>query len=176
MATIAGTVLAVAYVGLLGSFIVQFRWFEGCKHGLVPLAFLVATAKGADIGAYTVGRIAGKHKLWPALSPNKTIEGAVGGLGFACLAALIVEAVAHLLRQPTGVGWAGSGRFSAWLVGVVAQVGDLMESMVKRDCRAQGRLGERAGFRGRARRSRLAALRRAGGLRALALPWTVSPG
>ena len=50
MATIAGTVLAVAYVGLLGSFIIQIRWFEGRYHGLLPLVYLIATAKGADIG------------------------------------------------------------------------------------------------------------------------------
>ena len=86
MATIAGTVLAVAYVGLLGSFIIQMRWFEGPYHGLIPLASLVATAKGSDIGAYTLGRIAGRHKLWPRLSPNKTVEGAVGGLVFGVAA------------------------------------------------------------------------------------------
>ena len=55
MATIAGTVLAVAYVGLLGSFIIQMRWLEGPYHGILPLVFLVATAKGADTGAYTLG-------------------------------------------------------------------------------------------------------------------------
>ena len=82
MATIAGTVLAVAYVGLLGSFLIQFRWLEGRYRGLIPLAALVATAKGADMGAYFLGRFAGRHKLWPRLSPNKTIEGAVGGLIF----------------------------------------------------------------------------------------------
>src|SRR5262249_11088622 len=68
MATIAGTVLAVAYIGLLGSYIIQFRWLAGPYHGMIPLAALVATAKGADTGAYTLGRIAGRHKLWPRLS------------------------------------------------------------------------------------------------------------
>ena len=57
MATIAGTILVVAYVGLLGSFIIQMRWLEGPYHGIVPLVLLIATAKGADTGAYTVGRI-----------------------------------------------------------------------------------------------------------------------
>ena len=50
MATIAGTILAVAYVGLLGSFMIQMRWFDGPYHGLIPLAALVATAKGSDTG------------------------------------------------------------------------------------------------------------------------------
>ena len=88
MATIAGTVLAVAYVGLLGSFIIQMRWLDGPYHGLIPLVYLVATAKGADTGAYTLGRLAGRHKLWPRLSPNKTIEGALGGLVFGVGASL----------------------------------------------------------------------------------------
>ena len=46
----------------------------------MALVYLIATAKGADTGAYTLGRIAGRHKLWPSLSPKKTVEGAVGGL------------------------------------------------------------------------------------------------
>jgi phosphatidate cytidylyltransferase len=133
VATVAGTMLVVAYVGLLGSFIIQLRWFDGCKHGLLPLAFLIATAKGADVGAYVVGRLAGRRKLWPALSPNKTVEGAVGGLVFACIASLIVERVASLSDSLTGIGWAGATAFGL-VVGVAAQVGDLMESMIKRDC------------------------------------------
>jgi phosphatidate cytidylyltransferase len=130
MATIAGTVLAVAYVGLLGSFIIQFRWLP---HGIIPLAALVATSKGADTGAYTLGRLAGRHKLWPQLSPNKTIEGAIGGLVVGILAALIVVAIArYLLRIPT-LSWPAAVGFGV-LVGATAQLGDLMESMIKRDC------------------------------------------
>ena len=83
MATIAGTILVIAYVGLLGSFIIQMRWLEGSRHGMVPLLLLMATAKGADTGAYSIGRLMGKHKLWPSLSPNKTVEGAIGGMIFA---------------------------------------------------------------------------------------------
>jgi len=133
VATVAGTMLVVAYVGLLGSFIVQLRWLDGCKNGLLPLAFLIATAKGSDVGAYVVGRLTGRRKLWPALSPNKTVEGAIGGLAFACAAALIVEWFAFRSESLTGIGWAGAAGFGL-VVGVVAQVGDLMESMIKRDC------------------------------------------
>jgi phosphatidate cytidylyltransferase len=133
MATLSGTVLAIAYIGLLGSFIIQLRWFEGGYHGVIPIAYLIATSKGADTGAYTTGRMAGRHKLWPRLSPNKTIEGAVGGLVAAVLAALTVAAVArYLLREPT-LSW-GAATGYGLVVGVVAQLGDLMESMIKRDC------------------------------------------
>jgi phosphatidate cytidylyltransferase len=133
IAKIAGTVLVVAYVGLLGSFTIQMRWIPGRSEGFLALAYLVATAKGADTGAYTMGRLAGRHKLWPALSPHKTIEGAVGGLVFGVMAALIVAAIARFaVRVPT-FSWPVVIVFGL-VVGAVAQLGDLMESMIKRDC------------------------------------------
>jgi len=133
MASIAGTVLAVAYIGLLGSFILQMRWVGGRHEGLVALATLFATAKGADIGAYTLGRIAGRHKLWPRLSPNKTIEGAAGGMVAGVLAAWLVTAAA---RELFGVATLDGPQALLYgvVVGAAAQLGDLMESMIKRDC------------------------------------------
>lgn len=132
-ATIAGTTFVVAYVGLLGGFIIQMRWFPGPYHGLVPLAALVATAKGADIGAYTIGRIMGRHKLWPALSPNKTIEGSIGGLAFAVAGSLLVSLIAgRFLHAPCLDRVAAIG--FGLVVGAIAQLGDLMESLIKRDC------------------------------------------
>ena len=133
VARIAGTVFVVAYVGLLGSFTIQMRWFEGHLQGLLALAFLVATAKGSDTGAYAVGRLAGRHKLWPRLSPHKTIEGAVGGLFFGVVAALIVAAVARYWLVVPTLDWPHAAAYGL-IVAVFAQLGDLMESMIKRDC------------------------------------------
>ena len=147
MATIAGTILAVAYVGLLGSFMIQMRWFDGPYHGLIPLAALVATAKGSDVGAYTLGRLAGRNKLWPRLSPNKTIEGAVGGLVFGVLASLIVAAVARLALDAPCLGWAEAIGFGL-VVAPAAQLGDLMESMIKRDCAVKDASSSVPGFGG----------------------------
>jgi phosphatidate cytidylyltransferase len=147
MATLAGTVLAMSYVGLLGSFIIQLRWFDGRYHGLLPIVYLIATSKGADTGAYTAGRLAGRHKLWPRLSPNKTIEGAVGGLFAGIAAALIVAAIARgLLHVPT-LGWAAAAGFGL-VVGLAAQLGDLMESMIKRDCARKDASAAVPGFGG----------------------------
>jgi phosphatidate cytidylyltransferase len=147
MATIAGTVLAAAYIGLLGTFILQIRWLDGHHHGVIPLAALVATAKGADTGAYTLGRLAGRHKLWPRLSPNKTIEGALGGMVFGVLAALIVFAFArYVLGIPT-LSWPAGVGFGV-LVGSAAQLGDLMESMIKRDCARKDASDALPGFGG----------------------------
>jgi phosphatidate cytidylyltransferase len=147
MATIAGTVLVVAYVGLLGSFIIQLRWLEGRYHGLLPIVYLIATAKGADTGAYTAGRLAGRHKLWPRLSPNKTIEGAVGGLFAGVAAALIVAAIGrYLLNVPT-LNWPAAAGFGV-VIGIAAQLGDLMESMIKRDCARKDASAAVPGFGG----------------------------
>jgi phosphatidate cytidylyltransferase len=133
MAKISGTVLAVAYIGLLGSFTIQMRWFEGRFQGILALVFLFATAKGADTGAYAMGRLTGRHKLWPRLSPQKTVEGAVGGLVFGVAATLLVAAITrYWLRVPT-LDWPYAAVYGL-VVAAAAQLGDLMESMIKRDC------------------------------------------
>jgi phosphatidate cytidylyltransferase len=147
MATISGSLLAVAYVGLLGSFLIQMRWFEGPSHGILPVVTLIATAKGTDTGAFTLGKLAGRHKLWPALSPNKTVEGAVGGLVFGLSATVIVFLVAReLLEIPTLSWWAVIGY--GVLVSTAAQLGDLMESMIKRDCARKDASATLPGFGG----------------------------
>jgi phosphatidate cytidylyltransferase len=147
MATIAASILAISYVGLLGGFIIQMRWFDGPYHGLIPLTYLVATAKGSDTGAYTMGRLAGRNKLWPRLSPNKTIEGAIGGLVFGVGAALIVSAVARFALDAPCLGWASTVGFGL-VVAPAAQLGDLMESMIKRDCARKDASSAVPGFGG----------------------------
>jgi phosphatidate cytidylyltransferase len=147
MATISGSILAVAYVGLLGSFMIQLRWFDGPYHGLIPLATLVATAKGSDIGAYTMGRLAGRNKLWPRLSPNKTIEGALGGLVFGVVFSLAVTAVATFILDVPCLDWIEAIGFGL-LVAPAAQLGDLMESMIKRDCEVKDASSSVPGFGG----------------------------
>ncbi|WP_435019262.1 phosphatidate cytidylyltransferase [Tundrisphaera sp. TA3] len=146
-ATIAGTCFVVAYIGLLGSFMLQMRWFEGPYHGLIPLAALVATAKGTDIGAYTLGRILGRHKLWPVLSPNKTIEGGIGGLLFAVGGSLAVSAISRYLLHAPCLEWGPAIGFGL-AIGVAAQLGDLMESMIKRDCERKDASSALPGFGG----------------------------
>ena len=147
MTTIAATVLVLSYVGLLGGFIIQMRWLAGPYHGLILLAMFFATAKGSDIGAYTVGRIAGRNKLWPTLSPNKTIEGSVGGLAFGTVAALGVTSLARFVLHAPCLGWSATVGFGL-LVAFVAQLGDLMESMIKRDSERKDSSSTVPGFGG----------------------------
>ena len=147
-----GRSLAVAYVGLLGSFTIQMRWFEGRHQGIMALVFLVATAKGADTGAYTLGRLAGRHKLWPSLSPQQDgRRGAWAASCFGVVAALLVAAIArYVLRVPT-LDWPIAAGYGL-VVGAVAQLGDLMESMIKRDCERKDASDRRPGLRRRPRR------------------------
>ena len=139
--SIALSVLALVYCGLLLSFLVQLRLLQERGNdawGLAALLSLIITAKLSDMGAYFVGRQFGKHKLAPLLSPNKTVEGAVGALLAACLGALMcaVWLVPALLGEN-----ARPGRLWAWLlfgllVAVTGMLGDLAESVLKRDaCR-----------------------------------------
>ncbi len=76
MATISGTVLAIAYIGLLGGFIIQMRWLEGRFHGLIPLATPRRRRQGGPTPApSTLGRTRWPQQAsGPQLSPNKTIE------------------------------------------------------------------------------------------------------
>lgn len=88
------TILGVLYIAFLGGFLISTR--VGFENTSVPylstklLAFFFLVAFGADAGAYFAGKNLGKHKLIPKISPNKTWEGAAGGLilssAFAALA------------------------------------------------------------------------------------------
>lgn len=129
------SVFALAYIGVLLSFVVQMRLLgpDG-SYGIAALASLVLVVKMTDTGAYTVGRLIGRHKLAPTLSPGKTIEGTAGGLAFALVAAWFSEFV----LTPKLIGSHGPGHGWGWLaygilVGIAGILGDLAESLIKRD-------------------------------------------
>src|SRR5262249_9294722 len=96
---------------------------------------------------YALGRLAGRHKLWPSLSPQKTVEGAVGGLVFGVLASFVVTAFARFLLHVPTFGWGAAALYGA-LIGSVAQLGDFMESMIKRDCERKDASRTGPGFGG----------------------------
>ncbi len=101
--------------------------------GRVWLVYLILVTKVSDVAAYFVGRLWGKKLLAPVLSPKKTVEGAVAGFVFAVICSVLFS-------------WAGDflfpGFFSLPLlgavflgscIGIVGQIGDLAESLLKRD-------------------------------------------
>jgi phosphatidate cytidylyltransferase len=89
----------------------------------------VAVVKAADIGAYATGRTLGRHKLIPWLSPGKTIEGFFGGLVFSGIAG---ACIAIYLRGPVPAVIAVGGGYGV-ILGAIGQLGDLLESLLKRD-------------------------------------------
>jgi phosphatidate cytidylyltransferase len=123
----------VAYLGLLASFLVQLRWLPG-GHGSAALALAIFVPKCGDIGAYFTGTFLGRHRMAPLLSPKKTWEGAAGGLTGSLGAALAIRGLeAYLAPGVPLLTWPGAVAFGL-VVGAVAQLGDLMESLIKRDC------------------------------------------
>jgi phosphatidate cytidylyltransferase len=133
MVNVALAVFGVAYAGLLLTFAVQLRVLGQGNEGLVALVALIAVVKFGDTGAYTVGRLVGRHKMAPLISPGKTWEGAAGAVAFALLGSwlsftLLPRWMAAPIAQPS---W-------AWLVfglvvGLAGLLGDLAESLFKRD-------------------------------------------
>lgn len=113
----------VPYAGAMALAPIALR--ADAAYGFVAMIFLFAVVWATDIAAYFVGRALGGPKLAPRLSPNKTWSGAIGGLAGAVLAAVLVVKV-------SGVGSALPATAVAIGLSVVAQIGDLFESAVKR--------------------------------------------
>ena len=132
---LAASVLSLAYVGVLLSFTIQLRLFDGADWGVPALMSLVIVVKMCDTGAYAVGRLIGRHKMTPLLSPGKTFEGLAGGLAFACFGSwLAFQKLNPLMvsgddRGAPAWGWLAYGL----LVGLAGVIGDLAESLLKRD-------------------------------------------
>lgn len=130
---LAMAVFALAYIGWLLTFLVELRFAGGPQAGLAALASTIVVVKTCDIGAYTVGRLIGLHKMAPRLSSGKTIEGLCGGLAFACFGswAAFYWIVPALSNQTAPPSWAWF--FFGLAVGVAGVLGDLAESLLKRD-------------------------------------------
>ena len=120
---------AVAYLGLLGSFLAQIRWVDADVHRTgVVLALTIFVPKFGDVGAFFAGTFFGRHKMTPLLSPKKTWEGFAGGLLAAVLVAVGVGVATPAFRG----GWVEAAAFGL-AVGIAGVLGDLAESLVKRD-------------------------------------------
>src|SRR5699024_10313800 len=94
--------------------------------GLDYLLFILFIIWATDSGAYFVGKYFGKRKLWPEISPNKTIGGALGGILFA----LVTGSIFHLVC-PLDYSFVSIVGIIV-LISVVGQIGDLVASAMKR--------------------------------------------
>lgn len=129
---ISTALFGIFYVSWLFSFLIKLRFLRGpsLPGGEWLVALLLLTTKAGDIGAYAVGSLLGRHRLISRVSPSKTWEGTIGGLAFSVTAALALQPifsgipVRHLL-------------ILGLLLGVAGQLGDLSESLIKRDCQVK---------------------------------------
>lgn len=149
MESLGADLLTVCYSGGLLAVLAQFRWFPSPELGYFAIASVIIPAKAGDIMAYTMGRLFGKRKMVPTLSPGKTWMGGVGALIGSSLGAWLwftfglslfeanlmnVDVVSVLLLGMT--------------LGVVGLIGDLAESLIKRDCEKKDSANLMPGFGG----------------------------
>lgn len=123
------TDLGLALVGILyvGFLTPHFIWLRSADSlGPLWVIFVLLIGMLGDTGGYAVGHTLGRHKLVPRVSPGKTVEGSVGIMAASLLAGVAAKLV--FLRQPS---W-GEVLLLAAVMGVLGQLGDLSESVMKR--------------------------------------------
>lgn len=123
----AMTAFGILWVGIGFSYVLLVRDLE---HGMALTIMILACTIMADTLAFFVGKAIGRHKMAPHISPGKTVEGAIGGLAGAVIAALVVRIYSPWLPTVEAV-------MLGLVIGVVGQWGDLFESSFKRDFRVK---------------------------------------
>lgn len=134
MQGVVGGLCCVLYVGCLMSFVIQLRLLAPNLKGMIALISMIVVVKMCDTGAYTVGRLIGRHKMAPYVSPGKTWEGAAGGIAFAIFGAWITLAIwyPHALPDLPAISPLQIIIYGV-VVGIAGMVGDLAESLIKRE-------------------------------------------
>lgn len=134
-------IFSLVYVGLLSSFFAILRLIPtqspspSADWGIAALVSLLLIVKTADVGAYAFGRLLGRHKMTPRLSPGKTWEGAAGGLATAALVSWTFfrfaapAFVGETYQEPPLLAVLSYGL----AIGIAGMIGDLAESLLKRD-------------------------------------------
>ena len=131
--TMAVTLFGLIYVAWLGNFITRINFTS--DQGRYFVMLLVVVTKFTDMGAYIIGSTLGRHKMIPRISPKKTWEGTIGGIAFAVGGAVMCLYWPHQLSA--GIVASGMNLTHALtlglLLGIAAVIGDLAESLIKRE-------------------------------------------
>ena len=137
LANCGASYFSILYLGLLSSFCVSIR----LEFGLWALLMFVFVVKSADIGAYAIGSLFGKHKFSPKISPSKSWEGMGGAVGTAVIVAIGFALSCDIMVWPLAVVFGVCFAF-------IGQIGDLVESMMKRDAEQKDSANNVPGFGG----------------------------
>jgi phosphatidate cytidylyltransferase len=137
IANCGASLFAIAYLGGLSGFVVGLR----VGFGVWALLMFVFTIKSADIGAYAIGSLFGKHKFSPNISPGKTWEGMAG-------AVILAAIVGSLFAYFCGIMPVVYGMLFGAIFAFIGQLGDLAESMLKRDAQQKDSSHAVPGFGG----------------------------
>ncbi len=122
----AGQILLGSFYG--GVLLPHLIWLRALPMGPKWVMFVIACAMASDVGGYFGGRAFGRNKLWPAVSPNKTIEGGVSSVFGSLLVGWIFNSYFLHLIPGSGIELL----LAATAISLLAQLGDLLESMLKR--------------------------------------------
>jgi len=128
---------SIIYVGFFSAFILGIR----IDFGLWPLLMFIFVVKSADIGAYAIGTLFGRHEFSPKISPGKTWEGMAGAAATAVMVGLLFAEISDIMAWRPAVIF---GLCFAFL----GQLGDLVESMMKRDAEQKDSSNKVPGFGG----------------------------
>ena len=125
--SISATVFGVIYISWCFSFVIRIRQLS---EGAMLVGFLILVTKSSDIGAYLWGKKFGRTPLIQRISPKKSLEGSMGGfftsLGVGIIFSLFIQSINFWEKF-----------FLVVILAIVAQLGDLFESLIKRDCRVK---------------------------------------
>ena len=125
------TVTGILYIGWLGSYLLDLR---NLPNGVWWLMFILPLVWAGDTGAYSIGAVYGRHKMSPRLSPKKSWEGYIAGICTAIyVGALFAYAYSSLGPKPLqGLIDPWQGAVIGFFISAIAPIGDLGESMFKR--------------------------------------------
>lgn len=126
--TMAVTIFGLMYVAWLGNFMTRINFIS--EQGRYFVMLLVVVTKFTDIGAYLIGSSIGRHKLIPRISPKKTWEGTIGGVVFAVGGAFLCR---WIMPEAMAVVTVTHAVVIGLLLGIAAVIGDLAESLIKRE-------------------------------------------
>lgn len=133
--TVSTSFFGLLYIAIPFSMIMKITFDVPDVDGTFWLAFLIVVTKCADMGGYFLGNSLGKHKLAPKISPKKTIEGAFGGIVGAIFGSVLLGF--YRTQFMHGIPEYGLYILLGVALGIIGQLGDLAESLLKRDADAK---------------------------------------